>query len=84
MQRPEPVEVYQGTGAMWRWRLYDDRGNILIPFSAHYRSADEAYNAAHRAAQVMRDWLDAAAPRFINEEDTTPIHVSSDGEVDGG
>ena len=75
---PEPVEIYQGTGHMWRWRLYDAKGNILIPFSAHYRTREQAYDAAHRAAEVMRDWLDAAAPRFVNEEDTTPI------DVDGG
>jgi len=73
VHRSGPVEIYRGSMGKWRWRLYGVDGEILIPFSSHYRTSQAAYDAAHRAAEALRDWLDASAPEFIDPDDTTPL-----------
>jgi uncharacterized protein YegP (UPF0339 family) len=72
-RRSGPVEIYQGTGHKWRWRLFAENGEILVPFSSHYHTPQDAYDAAHRAAESLRDWLDSATPELIDRDDTTPI-----------
>lgn len=69
------VDVYKGSMGKWRWRLIDNDGSILVPFSSHYNSRAEAYDGARRAAIRLRAWYDSGAPEYIDPDDTTPEEI---------
>jgi uncharacterized protein YegP (UPF0339 family) len=73
MEGDTGIDVYRGSMGKWRWRLVDNDGTILVPFSAHYNSRQDAYAGARRAAIALRTWYDSGAPEYIDPDDTTPL-----------